>query len=471
MAVRMKIPQAAGIRRSVEVQHGGRGLLLMFRRGLHGAKNWTLEREEDGSHRSVWVKLFRVAVVLTPLWIVLSAVTGGPERGGHSASVGQSFFMALLVLVVGLAVFSARERRAGREEPWADLKSHEPESTESDDGPEGESEEVSSEGPTQVLENPQVEASGSDPDEVFHADENDESEQKTQIIPTAVPQAIENEAKTLVIPGPEAIAQPVQTTFEQATSESAVDLGVPQERNTPLEVSPEMPRVVLDKAIDADLFQQVTADIEEDWPDVPQAVSEGPESPVTESERNDLPDTPTVPFRPASREVSHETETPQVEVPEEPVREPVQDAFQCLFAESGPYPVGADPVAEDWWVVKPDVPATEPQEEPLEVESGENSDHDPWADVDASEGDGEPDPVLASAASLYSGEVQRYFASRVSVDVSEQERSAARIAVMAWAVQEVNEGRRSQSEVARLLGIGKATVSRWVSAGTDDEGE
>src|SRR4249920_3935230 len=117
MAVRMKIPQAAGIRRSVEVQHGGRGLLLMFRRELHGAKNWTLEREEDGSHRSVWVKLFRVAVVLTPLWIVLSAVTGGPERGGHSASVGQSFFMALLVLVVGLAVFSARERRAGREEP------------------------------------------------------------------------------------------------------------------------------------------------------------------------------------------------------------------------------------------------------------------------------------------------------------------------------------------------------------------
>lgn len=466
MAVRVKMPQASGLRASVEVQHGRRGVALMLRRGLHGAKNWVLEREDDGSHRSVWTKLFRAMVVLTPLWIVLSVVTGGPERGGHSANVGQSLFMAVLVMFIGLALFSARERKLGREEPWAELKSDSDDSTESDDGEEGAAEESDSESPTQVLENSQVEEAGSVEPEAFRPDENAENEQKTQILPVAVPQAIETEAETVVITGLETVPQGIQEPVYEATPESSVDHGVPQGWNAPAEVSSP----VLDKAVTEDLFTQVTGDIEKDWPTVPQAVSEDPSGLVTESERNDLPDTPTVPFRPVSRIPVRETEEPQVEAGDGAIRETVQAEFQCLYAADGPYPASPDPVHESWWVTAPDLEEDEePQEaaeeapEPAPDPDVENASYDPWSGQQEAV---EEHPVTPLPA--YPQEVQRYFASRISTDVDDAEREAARIAVMAWAVAEVNEGRRSQSEVARMLGIGKATVSRWVNTGSDD---
>lgn len=70
--------------------------------------------------------------------------------------------------------------------------------------------------------------------------------------------------------------------------------------------------------------------------------------------------------------------------------------------------------------------------------------------------------------SVYPGEVVRYFASKVSLLTDEAESEMARKGVMAWAFAEVSEGRCSQSQVARLLGVGKATVSRWVNAEPGD---
>lgn len=458
MALRLKVPETAGLRRSVEVQHARKGFLLMLRRGLHGAKNWTLEREEDGSHRSVWAKVFRVFVVFTPLWIVLSAVTGGPQRGGHSASVGQSLFMALLVLVVGLAVFSARERKQGREEPWSELEGPEFENTESDGAGDGAPEELSMEAPTAVLENPQVDAVSSVNETSFRPDENDESEQKTQILPFVVPQAIQNDDAHLAVTGQEGTPEPIHEGFEQATSEGTADHAERTPWNAPPEPS-EMPRVSLDKTTFDDGFEQVSGLFEEPGDTVPQAAPEPLEMTVTESERNDLADNPTVPFRPASRPSFHETETSQVEEGEEPVQGTIQAEFQCLFAQPGPYQADPDPVSDDWWIVAPDV---EPEEDPV-AESPEIALHDPWAPLETSDLPEAPEesPVALQA---YPDEVQRYFASRVSEDVSEAEKRAARIGVTAWAIAEVNEGRRSQSEISRLLGIGKATVSRWVNA-------
>lgn len=466
MTVREKIPQVAGIRQSVEVQHGARGLVLMLRRGLHGAKNWALEREADGSHRSVWTKLFRVAVVLTPLWIVLSAVTGGPQRGGHSASIAQSLFMAVLVLLVELGLFSARERKLGREEPWAELKPVILKETESDESEDDDSDGPDSEAPTEVFENAQVEEPDPGPEPSFHGDENGESGENAQTISTVVPQAIETEPETLVIPASDPVPEPVHEAPEKATSESAVDHGVPQVRNTPWNPSSGVPTVVLDKAVTDDLFQQVTADIEADWPDVPQAISEDLAEPVTEGERNDLPDTPTVPFRTASRPVFHGTEEPQVEAPEEPIRETFQAEFQCLFADQGPYPAGEDPVADDWWLVKPDVEEEQPEEPVLEHEQ---DDHDPWAAPDETAPE-EPVEAPVTASVLYPEVVQRYFAAKVQ-EADEAEMSAARNEVMLWAVAEVNAGRSSQSEMAKLLGVAKATMSRWMNTEVRDGAE
>jgi hypothetical protein len=468
MALRVKIPEAAGIRRSVEVQHARKGFALMLRRGLHGAKNWALELEEDGSHRSVWAKLFRVLVVLTPLWIVLSAVTGGPQRGGHSASVAQSLFMALLVLVIGLAVFSARERKLGREEPWADLEVSESGDTESNEAVDAPPEPVSSEAPTDILENPQVEEVGSAPEPAFRPDENDESEQKTQILPPFVPQAIENDDATLGVTGPEGASSPIREDFEQATSESAGDHAEHTPRNAPWTPLSEAPKVSLDKAIEEDPFEQVKGLFEEADDAVPQATGSTPEMLITDGDRNDLLDTPTVPFRPSFRTAFRETEKPQVEAQEGSIQGTIQPEFPCL-AERGPYPAKPDPIHDDWWVVAPDV---EPQEEPVTEAATASVDasYDPWAPLETSDlPEALEGPVTASASHPY--EVQRYFASRISMDVEEGEREEARTGVMAWAIAEVSEGRRSQAEIVRLLGIGKATVSRWVNAESGDAPE
>lgn len=464
MALRLKVPETAGLRRSVEVQHARKGFLLMLRRGLHGAKNWTLEREEDGSHRSVWAKVFRVLVVFTPLWIVLSAVTGGPQRGGHSASVGQSLFMALLVLVVGLAVFSARERKQGREEPWSELEGPEFENTESNDAGDGAPEELSHGGPYRCLENPQVDAVSSVDETSFRSDENDESEQKTQILPFVVPQAIQNDDAHLAVTGQEGTPDPIHEGFEQATSEGTADHAEHTPRNAPPEPS-EMSRVNLDKATFDDGFEQVSGLFEEPDDTVPQAAREPLETKITESKRNDLVDNPTVPFRPTFRPAFHETEEPQVEAQEEPIQGTVQPEFPCP-AERGPYPSGPDPVHDDWWVVAPDV---ELEEEPVAepVAAHVDPSYDPWAPLETS--DLPEGPEESGAVSTpYADAVLRYFASRVSEDVGEAEVAAARAGVMAWAVAEVNEGRRSQAEVGRLLGIGKATMSRWVNAEPGD---
>lgn len=472
MNIRVKVPQAAGIRRSVEVQHGARGFGLMLRRGLHGSKNWVLELDENGEHRSVWSKAFRVFIVLIPVWVVLSAVTGGPERGGHSTSAFQAVVMAIVLTGVGLSVFSARERRLGREEPWAGLSVDEPENTDGDEGEAETAVEPSSERPTEILENPQVSKVGFERNDAIDGDENGESGEIAEIGIPSVPQAIPPEAETVAVSAPEALHFEDHGAPEQATSEGVVDHGVPQGRNTPLSTPEGAPTVLLEKATQEGDSSQVSADSEEDRDTVPQAVSEAPGNVVTESERNDSLDTATVSFRKASRAVFRETENAQVTAPDVPSRETIQGVLQVEFAERGPYPSKPDPVREDWWVVAPDVEpedADEPApEEPYDaVEQGlPDPAYDPWAGVDTSSSEGvqeEPE----TAVQPFPDVVQRYFASRVSIDVDEAEKEAAREAVRVWSLAEVNEGRRTQSEVARLLGVGKATVSRWVNAEQD----
>ena len=462
MKTKLRMPQTAGLRRSVEFQHGKQGTARMLRRGLHGAKNWVLEDDADGMPRPASSKAVRVFIVLIPVWLVVSAATGGPQRGGRDVGMGQAVLMALVLTLVGLAWLSARERKLGREEPWAELKGAETEITESDtdaiEGPVG----PESEAPTDVFEKSQVEEVEPDEEDAFHADKNEEEEQSAQIATQPVPQATEEMINSLAVIEQTGTVGVVQEGFDRTTSEG-MD---PETRKNRWNAPPESS---VDSSEGATLevqSSQVTTDIEEDIETVPQASANHPKVVLTKSDQNDLPDTPTVPFRASFRAPFHGTEKPQVGTVKEPSRGTIQTEFQCAYAERGPYPSKPDPVRDDWWLVAPDIETEETPEAEADPAPPEDL-PDPWAD---------PEPVTAEAApgsavalQTYPEVVQRYFASRVSVDVGEDERDSARDAVMEWAVAEVDEGRKSQSEVARLLGIGKATVSRWVNAEADAE--
>jgi hypothetical protein len=437
----------------------------MLRRGLHGAKNWVLEDDADGMPRSASAKAVRVFIVLIPVWLVVSAATGGPQRGGRDVGVGQAVLMALVVTLAGLAWLSARERKLGREEPWVALGEAETEITESDTGEMVDSAGSESEAPTNVFEKSQVKEVEHDGGDAFRADKNDEEEQNAQILTQHVPQATEEMINSLAVIGPRDPGEVVHEVPDRTISGDFDPEATQEHWNASQESSPNAPL----EATPEEESPQVTADIEGDAETVPQASANHPKIVLTESDRNDLPDTPTVPFRTAFRAPFRETGTSQVEAVEEPSRGTVQTEFQCAYAERGPYPSGSDPVRDDWWLVAPDVEPEEAPEAEVELVAPEAL-PDPWADPEPGPAETVLEPAVAPLQ-VYPEVVQRYFASRVSVDVAEEEREAARDAVMEWAVVEVDGGRKSQSEIARLLGVGKATVSRWVNAEPGDDVE
>ncbi|AXH66268.1 hypothetical protein SEA_SATIS_107 [Streptomyces phage Satis] len=466
MQVRMRAPQLTGVRRSVEVQHGRKGVGRMLRRGLHGSKNWVLETDDMGEHRSVWSKLFRAVVVLAPVWIVVSAFTGGPERGGKSVSVFQTLFMTVLVTVVGLAVFSARERRLGREEPWLDFTSDD---TDGDDGESATKVDPTPEAPTQVLENSQVgdvePEENSDESDRNSGDSADSAQNETQVLQPMVHQATFPEAENPVIPGSEAPTQVVPEVMHQAITEGAnqeepdrafeaiASVANDFHEEGMQEASPES-RLSLVKD-DIPAMQPVVQKATPDWADVDT-------SGTTESEEGLIEDEPTTPLRAVVQDPVQEapSATPSVQVsdPQEPVQHDVQGVLQVHFAQPGPYPQNDDPVHEQWWVVAPDIEpeeaAEEPEEAPAEVPSV------PVPEIHVEQQQAAPLPQIGRHPQA----VLTYLASQAPKSgFTPEEKERARLDVLSW-LREVTESKElSRAEAARRIGVDASTVSRWLS--------
>jgi hypothetical protein len=132
--------------------------------------------------------------------------------------------------------------------------------------------------------------------------------------------------------------------------------------------------------------------------------------------------------------------------------------LETEVAASGPYLVTSEPVAEDWWLVKPDGPT---EEEPKAAEDApviEPEIPGPEAPAEAPEGTVEVGGVRLPPQAV------RYLAVQAMSSASDQDKETARLEVVRWARGEVNAQRVSQAEIARMLGVNRSTVSRWLDA-------
>lgn len=466
MQVRMKTPQLAGVRRSVEVQHGRKGVGRMLRRGLHGSKNWVLETDDMGEHRSVWSKLFRALVVLAPVWIVVSAFTGGPERGGKSVGVFQTLFMTVLVTIVGLAIFSARERRLGREEPWLDFEA------EDTDGNDGEAEAEVDPAPekrTKVFENPQVGDSGSeengDGSDRNSDDSVDFSQNETQVLQPLMQQATSEEAETRFIPGPEAPTQVVPTAVQQAITEGVNQEDSDRAFEAIASVATEFQQEGMRDATPERSISLVKADVEPMQEPLQEAIPQWADvdtSGGTESDGGLIGDEPTTPLRAVVpnpvQEVPSETPSAQVSVTKEVVQHGVQGTLQVQFAQAGPYPQDDDPVHEQWWVVAPDIEPEEAAEEPVEVPAEVLA--VPVPEVPAEAQQAAPPPQTGRHPQA----VLAYLASTAPKSgFTAEEKERARVDILVWLREVTGNGGLSRAEAARTIGVDASTVSRWLS--------
>jgi hypothetical protein len=437
----------------------------MLRRGLHGAKNWVLEPDEDGIPRGPWVKLMRAAVVLAPLWIVLSAVTGGPERGGRQISVWQALLTAVLVALGGLAFLSARERRLGREEPWADLPDL---GTRSDDSERETKVDPAPEAPTEVLENQQVSETSSETEVVTPGDIPDVSDQTSQISSDLATQVV----------------TPLAETAHKEASESPfvqVGRGDHGDMKTLVQVATRPARDLGSEGANP----QIPDALELDNPTVPLAAAKSGGNPVIPSfdERGnpqvragDQVAINTTPSRPewssltvtegdngaelaphgeavttvATNPIQEEL-FPQVSLDKDVVTPPETSELQ---AEQGPYEVTEAPMAGDWFLTKPDV---EPEEEPEAA---------PEPEPDATsrpESHQVPEPPgEEKGSSGIDPAVLVYRALQGMPNVSEEEKEAARRNAIEWVRREVPANRQSQRSAGLMLGVSKTTIANWL---------
>lgn len=478
MAIRVKVPQAAGIRQSVEVQQGSKGLGKMLRRGLHGSKNWVLELDENGEHRSVWAKGGRLFVVLIPVWLILSAATGGPQRGGHTTSVPQAFGVAILITLAGLAVFSARERRLGREEPWASEKGETGENTESEDGEGKTLVDPAPEDPTQILENPQVEGADSDEETEEAEDDSEDSVETARIeqggLQPIVQKAISTEAETLVVPAPEDYATVLPQVMQQATSEVTERGKSGQSFDDIASVANDFRTEASQQATRSPAYSLVKDPVEPLHDVLQKATPEWTDvdvSGATQGDQGLIEDEPTTPLRnpvqTVLREVPDASESVQVSLEKEAVQQPLQGELQVQFAQAGPYPARDEPEHESWWVVAPDIepegetqePAPEPVQEevapePLPVPTG------PAETVQA---------IPQAPSGRHPMVVLTYHASQAPKSgFTAEEKEEARAAVVSWLHGEIQQGHLSRAEGARVLGVDASTVGRWLSSVNDD---
>lgn len=476
MNTRMKVPQMTGVRQSVEIQHGVSGVGKMLRRGLHGAKNWVLELDENGEHRSVWSKAFRTFVVLMPVWIVLSAVTGGPERGGHSVGAFQSVLVSLLLLLVGLAVFSARERRLGNEEPWQGLSKKEVSDTESDDGEAKTLVETSPEEASPVSENAQVTDSGSDENGETAEDDSVNSTETTRIeqadLHEGAHEATFPEPETVAIPAPEAPTAVLPQVMQQATTEGTKEEESGRTFDAIASVVDDFRRNDVQQATPEPPYSLVKDDVEPVREALQQATPEWSDldvSGVAESDDGSIPDEPTTPLRVAVQTPLHEeapaTEFPQVSLEKGPVQQPLQGVLQVQFAPPGPYPSGPDPVNEGWWIVAPDIEPEAEEEKTAEgsVETGEEAPQAKPVEV-SQEVSVQPQETASAAPARRHPLVLAYFASQApKSDFTNAEKDEARTELIGWLRGEISSGRLNRAEASRMLRVDPSTVTRWLS--------
>ena len=478
MAIRVKVPQAAGIRQSMEVQNGSKGLGRMFRRGLHGSKNWVLELDENGEHRSVWAKGGRAFIVLIPIWVVLSAATGGPERGGHSTSVPQALGAAVLLTVIGLAVFSARERKLGREEPWVTEGEESKGITESEDDENKTLVDPAPESPTQILENPQVDESSSGEEAERARDDSEDSVETERFeqpdLQEPVQQAISPEAETRAVTAPEAPTTVLPQVVQQATSDVADQGKSGQSFDDIASVTNDFRNETSRQASPEPAYSLVKEPIPDVQEPMQQATSQWTKldvSGVTEGDDGLLLDEPTTPLRTPIQTALHEnpdaSESVQVSLEKGPVQQPLQGELQVQFALAGPYPATAEPEHEDWWVVAPDIePAPEAEEAALEPVQEDAAPESVPVLTEAVEAGQETSQVPVGRHPMV---VLTYHASQAPKSgFTAEEKEEARSAVIAWLHGEIQQGHLSRAEGARVLGVDASTVGRWLSDLNDD---
>lgn len=462
MPSKLRIPQAAGMRRSVEFQHGKRGVGRMLRRGLHGAKNWVLEPEEDGTPRSGGAKTLRAVVVSAPVWLVVSAVTGGPQRGGSEVGMGRAVLMALLVCAVGLAWFSARERRQGREEPWASLV------TDGDNAGESAATDTAEERSVVSLEKTQV--IDLSPDENGETGDNisPETADSTQIDSADLhgdsQRTILENSETVVVSASEGPTEVLHAPVQQVTSEGANPVIPPVPSEAPRKALFDQETEVLRTAIPDEVFDQFSEDdgaLREGVEKATSAWTDVDVSGDTESDDGLLLDQPTTPLRSALQEDLREgvdaSPSAQVSLLEGPLPQGLQGALQVEYAEQGPYEAKPDMLAEDWWLVKPDVTQEEEPEE---------------ASVPEADGREEPTPQeearTGDAFGRYPQVVVTYMASTSAKSAfTQEEKDAARRDVIGWLRTSTEAGHVSRAEASRMLGVNASTVKRWLD-GNDD---
>lgn len=451
-------------KRSLEVRHARRGFGIAMRRGLHGAKNWVFEPDEDGLPRTAGIKALRVFVVLVPVWLVASAATGGPERGGQEASVPKTVFIALLLTLAGLGWFSARERRLGREEPWLDLPDLDPES---DDSEEKTKVDPSPEAPTEVIESPQVSEVDSAEAPVTPGDISDESDQKPQDSSEVVTEAV---TETPSAPPSGGVGD---RPFDQVTG------AVESEVTTPLKVVTEA--VTLDLEIMTE--QDVPDALEEDTPTVilagghptlttvPVSLDKVVTSQVSGGDRLDVGSSRELPYRgnvgttesdisPGSVTLERVVTGLVTNTLQEGLFPQVGDGDQVVTpvvtqfvpATPGPYPTEGDPVSDDWWFVKPDV---------VTGDDPEDQDEGPAEELEGGEEEQEEPVVALSELQSHHPAVLLYLAVRGMPDATEKDKEAAREGAVEWVRTEIAEGRQSQRSAASLLGVSKTTIANW----------
>lgn len=443
----------------------------MLRRGLHGAKNWVLELDENGEHRSYWSKGFRLAVVLLPGWIILSAISGGPQRSGQDVGVVQALFVAVLTTVVGLALFSARERKLGREEPWADLPSF---ITESDDLSAERSEAPGQEEPVDASGNTQVSglamSEGGPSVGNIPGTQGDFPQINPMVVRDDAQQATFDERSTRVIPESESLTEVMQTPMQQAITQGANQEEVDRTFATTPAVSPEAPTEVMQTATSGPYFPQVSTDATAmqggqekailDWANLDTSDS-------AESDVSQLDGLPTLPLRPVVQEALQappaEPTTSQVNLVKDPLPQPLQTALQVQYATSGPYRVVDNPIADDWWLTKPDAPEEVAADTPTEPsDSGV-----PESPV-APEPEPAPTPAEPKEGTAQDGPlppvVMLHLAAQANPGAFDPGTAeSARIKAMNWVHEEVGANRLTRAEAARMFGVDKSTVSRWLA--------
>ncbi len=434
----------------------------MLRRGLYGAKEWVLEDGKDGDRRGPGSKAWRAAAVAAPLWIVAMPLASDPEKsGGESPAFFSTVLLAAVVTLVGLALFSARERKLGREEPWLENV------TES-----GETGVETLVSPTEkkaplALESSQVRVVWKKAERVIGGDNNDVLDQKPQIFAPVVPQAVSEAPKSPCATGNNEVHGSMNAVSKEATSEDSAGPGVESARNAFRRVPQTFPNTPWE-AMSKQEYLQVRELVEDSGAIVLQATDGGFGSDTAESDRDEVPEDPSTPFPSAFPRPFHGQDEPQVGGSMESDPGTFDEPFRDPDSPWGPYPVTKEPISKTWWLTPPDIPGSD-GEKSSATEGEEPSQPHEEAPEEAAD-DGPPD-MEAPATGPYPPEVQRYFASQISRDVDGSERDAARESVRLWAIAEVIEGGRSLSSVARLLGLGKATVFRWVDAGREDDDE